>query len=85
MRPPRVYDRTTPLTISHRVRPRPSAPSLMSEGTLEKSSRLIDAVIGTIMIVSTRIAGNMVCRTSAGVPLKNGVQPKPNSSHGPKS
>ena len=49
--PGRVDGRTTPRTISQRVVPSASAPSLSSLGTLRKSSRLIVAMIGTTMIV----------------------------------
>ena len=43
-------------TISHLVAPRPIDASLTSRGTVTKSSRQIDEVIGIIMIVSTTIA-----------------------------
>ena len=82
IRPPRVYGRTTPRTISQRVSPRPTAPSLMSVGTCRKRSRLIEAVIGTIMIASTRTAVNIVL-PEIGLVAKNGVQPRMSFSHGP--
>ena len=72
--PPRTYGTTTPRTISQRVAPSPTDASLMSRGTLTKSSRQIEEVIGIIMIVSTTIATSIpVCD---GSPLKSGIQPK---------
>ena len=56
----------------------------MSDGTWRKRSRLIEAVIGTIMIVSTRTAVNMVL-PEIGWVAKNGVQPNAVFSHGPNS
>ena len=64
----------TPRTISQRVEPSASEPALRSLGTLSKSSRLMLATIGTIMIVSTRQAGSRP--TFDGVPQKSGMKPK---------
>ena len=72
--PPFTYGTTTPRTISQRVAPSPSEASLTSRGTLTKSSRQIDDVIGMIMIVSTTIAGSTPA--CCGVPAKSGIQPK---------
>ena len=56
--PERVAGKITPRTISQRVAPSASAPSSSSRGTPKKSSRLIDATIGTIMIVRITAAVN---------------------------
>ena len=45
----------------------------MSRGTLAKSSRQIDEVIGIAMIVSTTIATSTP--DCCGVPAKSGIQP----------
>ena len=74
-RPPRVNGMITPRTISQRVSPRPYAPSFRSGGTLLKSSRLMLAVIGTIMIVRIRIAGEHVAAAWSAACPKSGIQP----------
>ena len=55
---------TTPRTISQRVAPSASAPSWSSRGTLRKSSRLIEAMIGTTMIVRIDAGGEESRRRS---------------------
>src|SRR4029077_5747212 len=62
--------------------PRPRAPSFRSLGTCAKRSRLIEDVIGMIMIVRIRTAANIELPT-AGWDGQNGVQPKAPFSHGP--
>src|SRR5262249_22163733 len=54
----------------------------MSDGTWTKRSRLIDAVIGTIMIVRTSTAVNIVLPEKGAV-AKNGSQPNAELSQGP--
>ena len=54
----------------------------MSAGTWANRSRLIEAVIGMIMIVSTSTAVNTVL-PEAGSDEKNGVQPNTSFSQGP--
>src|SRR5215218_6166931 len=83
--PPFVYWRTTSRTISHRVAPRAIAPSSRSSGTLRKSSRQIEEVIGTIMIVSTRIAVSCPLPFCVGSPAKIGIQPKWSATKGPRT
>ena len=61
-------------TISQRVAPSPIDPSSSSSGTPRNSSRQIDDVIGSVMIVSTRIAVNTV-DSVCGSPPKIGIQP----------
>src|SRR4051812_45098405 len=78
--PPFTYGSATLRTISQRVAASATDASLTSRGTLSRSSRQIDDVIGTIMIVSTTIA----TRTPAceGEPEKNGSQPSQSSRNG---
>src|SRR2546427_11961609 len=54
----------------------------MSDGTWPNRSRLIDAVIGTIMIVSTSTAVNIVL-PEIGRLAKKGVQPNAEFNQGP--
>ena len=75
-----AYGSTTPRTISQRVEPSAIAPSSRSVGTLRKSSRQMADVIGTAMIVSTRIAGSIPDGLVG--PLKIGRKPRPLSSAG---
>ena len=79
--PGRVDERTTPRTISQRVVPSASAPSLSSFETLPKSSRLIDAMIGTTMIVRTTPAVKTPRPVGEAAP-KIGIQPSTSCSAG---
>ena len=72
--PPRAYGKTTPRTISQRVVPSASAPSLRSRGTPRKSSREMLETIGRIMIVSTTIAVKTLEPVVDGGP-KSGMKP----------
>ncbi len=79
--PPRAYGKVTPRTISQRVVPSASAPSLSSRGTPRKSSRLMLETIGRIMIASTTIAVKMLEPLDDGSP-KSGMNPRVSWSAG---
>ena len=69
-----------PRIISQRVTPSASAPSRMSRGAVSSTSREMLVTIGSIIRLSTRIAGSMP--TGDGSPLNNGIQPSTLFSHG---
>ena len=51
--PPRLCGNTAPRIISQRVDPSPSAASLSEAGVVANTSRVIDVMIGVIMIATT--------------------------------
>ena len=65
----------TSRTTSQRVAPSALAPSCRSGGTGWKRSREIEAMIGTTMIVRTRLAVKMLRPVVCGSP-KIGMKPK---------
>ena len=50
--PPKLCGNTAPRIISHRVAPRASAACLSASGTVAKTSRVIEVMIGMIMIAT---------------------------------
>ena len=72
--PPLTCGTITVRTISQRVAPSPIDASLTSCGTLRKSSRQTEEMIGSAIIVRTTIA--MSIPLCDGVPPKIGIQPK---------
>ena len=72
--PGRIDPSTTPRTISQRVAPSASAPSLSSLGTVRNRSRVIAAMIGSAMIARITIAVKIPDPLSDGDP-NNGMKP----------
>ena len=72
--PPRPKGRTTDRIICHRLAPRARAASRSPAGAREKTSRQIDATMGTIMIPTTSPAMKIEALSGGLTTLKKGMK-----------
>ncbi len=68
--PPKLCGNTAPRIISHRVAPRASAACLSASGTVAKTSRVIEVMIGMIMIATMMPAVANARPLLAGTPKR---------------